>query len=166
MKRLRAQSLQWCPTLCNPTDYNPPGSSVPGEAMIQDGLPCPPPGDFPNPGIEPMSPALQADSLPTWEVYMRKLSTGTVLLFQVLRTHVHFDRSTVHSVELGPHSASLHWWHLRKQRGGTLYPVHPGSMTAKYQLKVGHFTSWVSWNLQEERPLPFPECSTVFICAL
>ena len=29
------------------------------------GLPCPPPGDLPNPGIEPMSPVLQADSLPT-----------------------------------------------------------------------------------------------------
>ena len=28
------------------------------------GLPCPPPGDFPNPGIEPRSFALQADSLP------------------------------------------------------------------------------------------------------
>ena len=28
------------------------------------GLPCPSPGDLPNPGIEPGSPALQADSLP------------------------------------------------------------------------------------------------------
>ena len=27
------------------------------------GLPCPPPGDLPNLGIEPRSPALQADSL-------------------------------------------------------------------------------------------------------
>ena len=30
------------------------------------GLPCPPPGDLPDPGVEPvtpMSPALQADSL-------------------------------------------------------------------------------------------------------
>ena len=27
------------------------------------GLTCPPPGDLPNPGIEPRSPALQADSL-------------------------------------------------------------------------------------------------------
>ena len=27
-------------------------------------LPCPPPGDLPNPGIEPGSPALQVDSLP------------------------------------------------------------------------------------------------------
>ena len=29
------------------------------------GLPFPFPGDLPNPGIEPWSPALQADSLPT-----------------------------------------------------------------------------------------------------
>ena len=29
-----------------------------------NGLPCPSPGDLPNPGIEPRSPALQVDSLP------------------------------------------------------------------------------------------------------
>ena len=29
------------------------------------GLPFPSPGDLPNPWIEPMSPALQADSLPS-----------------------------------------------------------------------------------------------------
>ena len=29
------------------------------------GLPFPSPGDLPNPGIEPMSPALQAASLPS-----------------------------------------------------------------------------------------------------
>ena len=29
------------------------------------GLPFPSPGDLPNPGIEPQSPALQADSLPS-----------------------------------------------------------------------------------------------------
>ena len=29
------------------------------------GLPFPSPGDLPNPGIKPVSPALQADSLPT-----------------------------------------------------------------------------------------------------
>ncbi|KAM7229927.1 hypothetical protein CapIbe_018646, partial [Capra ibex] len=27
------------------------------------GLPCPPPGDLPDPGIKPRSPALQVDSL-------------------------------------------------------------------------------------------------------
>ena len=30
----------------------------------QNGFPFPPPGDLPNPGIEPTSPALQVDSLP------------------------------------------------------------------------------------------------------
>ena len=29
------------------------------------GLPCPPPGELPDPGIKPRSPALQADSLPS-----------------------------------------------------------------------------------------------------
>ena len=35
------------------------------------GLPCPPPGNLPNPGIEPRSPTLQADSLPKewWTLY-------------------------------------------------------------------------------------------------
>ena len=42
-----------------------PGSSVHGFSRQEywSGLPCPPPGDLPNPGIKPRSPALQADSL-------------------------------------------------------------------------------------------------------
>ena len=38
-------------------------------------LPCPPPGDFPNPGIEPVSPTLQAASLPLshWEAQMHQV---------------------------------------------------------------------------------------------
>ena len=48
---------------------SPPGSSVLGisEARILEQVAFPPPGDLPNPGIEPMSPrspALQADALP------------------------------------------------------------------------------------------------------
>ena len=35
------------------------------KAKILEWLPCPPPGDLPNPGIEIRSPALQADSLPS-----------------------------------------------------------------------------------------------------
>jgi len=31
----------------------------------QSGLPCPPPGELPNPGIKARSPTLQADSLPS-----------------------------------------------------------------------------------------------------
>ena len=51
---------------CNPMDCSLPGSSVRGilQAKIPwSGLPFPPPGDLPDPGIEPGSPVLQADEL-------------------------------------------------------------------------------------------------------
>ena len=50
-----------CPTLFDPTNHGPPGSSVHGifQATIYwDGLPFPSPGDLPNPGNKPTSPAL------------------------------------------------------------------------------------------------------------
>ena len=52
---------------CDPMDSSLPGSSVHGisQARIWSGLPFPSPKDLPNPGIEPRSPELQADSLPT-----------------------------------------------------------------------------------------------------
>ena len=59
---------QSCPTLCDPMDCSPPGSSVHGGFSRQEywsGLTCPPPGNLPNPGTEPRSPALQANSLPS-----------------------------------------------------------------------------------------------------
>ena len=61
---MRAKSRQSCPTLCDPTDCSPSGSSVEfSRPEYWGGLPCPPPGDIPDPGIEPvslMSPALAA----------------------------------------------------------------------------------------------------------
>ena len=56
---------QLCLNLCDPMDYSLSGSSVHGifQARERSGLPFPSPGDLPNPGIEPRSPALQADAL-------------------------------------------------------------------------------------------------------
>ena len=59
---------QSCPTLCNPMDYNTLQAPLFTEFSRWDywsGLPFPSPDDLPNPGIEPGSPALQADSLPS-----------------------------------------------------------------------------------------------------
>ena len=59
---------QSCLTLWNPTDssvHQAPLSMGLSRPEYWSGLPCPPPGDLPNPGIEPRSPALQADSLPS-----------------------------------------------------------------------------------------------------
>ena len=54
-------------SLCNPKDYSPPGSSLHGilQEIILEWFAIPFPGDLPDPGINPMSPALQADSLPS-----------------------------------------------------------------------------------------------------
>ena len=54
-----AKSLQPCPTLCDALDC--PLSMGFSRQEYWSGSPCPPPGDLPNPGIEPgslMSPAL------------------------------------------------------------------------------------------------------------
>ena len=55
---------QSCLTLWDPVDCSLPGPSVHGilQARYWSGLPFPFPGGLPNPGIEPGSPALQADS--------------------------------------------------------------------------------------------------------
>ena len=60
-----AKSFQSCPTLCNPMNCSPPGSSVHGISRQEywSRLPFPTPGNLPDSRIEPVSPALQADSL-------------------------------------------------------------------------------------------------------
>ena len=55
-----------------PMDCSPPGSSVHGilQARILDGLPCPPPGDLPDPEMEPGSLTLDGrffNTCGTWE---------------------------------------------------------------------------------------------------
>ena len=49
---------QLCPTLCDPLDCSPPGSSVHGifQARIIEWVVifCHPPGDLPNSGVEPL----------------------------------------------------------------------------------------------------------------
>ena len=65
---MTALVAQLCLIFWDPTDCNPPGSSVHGilQARILEWvLPFPSPGDLPDQGIEPGSPALQEDSLPS-----------------------------------------------------------------------------------------------------
>ena len=55
---------QSCSTLSGPMDYSQgPLSMESSRQEYWSGLPCPSPGDLPNSGIEPRSPALQADCL-------------------------------------------------------------------------------------------------------
>ena len=73
-----AKLLQSLLTLCNPVDCGPPGSSVCGilQARILEWVACPPPGDLPDVGINPISftsPALAGrffTTSATWEAQL------------------------------------------------------------------------------------------------
>ena len=70
---------QSCLILFDPMDCT--GSSVHGDSAGRNtSLPCPLPGDLPNPGIEHRSPSLQADSLVS-EPPEKTMNTGVGSLF-------------------------------------------------------------------------------------
>ena len=63
---LKVTVAQLCPTLVTSRTVarQTPLSMGFSRQEYWSGLPCPPPGDLPNPGIELRSPTLQVDSLP------------------------------------------------------------------------------------------------------
>ena len=66
MSSLCVMGARSCPTLCDPQDCSPPAPSVHGilQTRILEWVAISFSGDLPDPGIEPVSPALQVDSLP------------------------------------------------------------------------------------------------------
>ena len=62
-----SEVAQPCPTLCAPRDggHQAPPSMGFSRQEYRSGLPFPSPGDLLDPGIEPGSPALQVDALPS-----------------------------------------------------------------------------------------------------
>ena len=78
--KVKVLITQLCPTLCDRMDEAPLSMGF-SRQEYWSGLPLPSPGDLPDPGIKPGSPALQADSLPS-ETTRRSLHTYT---------HTHMD---------------------------------------------------------------------------
>ena len=90
---MHAKSLQSCPTLCNPMDYSPPGSSVHRilQARILEWCLCLPPGDLPNPEIKTSSltsPALEDGFLNTSH-YLR--SPDMDIIYPYLYPYLYFS---------------------------------------------------------------------------
>ena len=61
------ESLSHVRLFCDPIDSSSPGSSVHGisQARVLEWLPFPSPGNLPDPGIKPISPALVGGFLTT-----------------------------------------------------------------------------------------------------
>ena len=79
---MRAKLLQLCPTLCIPMDYSPPGSFVHGISQVSklEWVAMIPPGDLPNPGIEPVTPALQVGAESPGKPFLVGLSIRQIFL--------------------------------------------------------------------------------------
>jgi len=80
---VHAESLQLCPTLCEE-----PLSMGFSRQEYWSGLPCPPPGDLPDPGIEPLSPALQTDSLPLSHLGSQQMGRDQTIVLCSLLTFI------------------------------------------------------------------------------
>ena len=85
-------------------------------------LPCPPPGDLPNPGLEPRSPALRADSLLS-ELSGKPKNTGvgSLSLLQGIFPIQESTRGFLHcrwilyqlSYQSSPQNCYINWVHAR-----------------------------------------------------
>ena len=124
--------VQLCPALCNSMDCNSPGSSVYGilQARILEWVSIPFSGDLPNTAIEPGSPALQADSLPTeplgsaegwWASSEPKNACSS--------SGMGGERETQACLPIKGIQISLwHSWHSFQFAEIRLYPLHPRGM--------------------------------------
>ena len=110
-QKVKVQVTRSCLTPCDPMDCSPPGSPVHGilQARILEQVSFPPPVDLPDPGIEPRSPALLADSL---------ISEPTG------KPNMHTDRREIYQEVWGTQKepslywrisrkSSQRWWHLK-----------------------------------------------------
>ena len=83
----------------------------------------PPPGDLPDPGIKPVSPALQANSLPLWLKFCGKESACN-------SDSQSLDWEDTLKKAMAPHSSTLAWRIPWTEEAGRLQSM--GS------LRVGH----------------------------
>ena len=88
-----------CPTLATPWPIAYQASQSMGFSRQEywSGLPFPSPGDLLNPGTEPRSPALQADSLPT--ELQGKPNTLVLLIF----LHIMKEKTLLHPLPFQNH---------------------------------------------------------------
>ena len=134
------------------------------QARILELLPCPPPGDLPDPGIKPGSPAWQVDSLPPSKlvkVFLSLLSTESLnspewLLHWVINVQVFPYAMILCSIKRFGDTVFLKrvsfcnllaWFLLFAVKSGPSDPLRsPVSYVAEFRFKPSHsdfrMTNW------------------------
>ena len=138
-------TLTW--TLCDPMDCSPPGSSVHGilQQECSSGLPHPPPGDLPDPGIELasfMSPALTGGFFTTSHLGSPDFKVK-VRVSQSCQTLCDPLNYTVHGIL---QAGILEWVAFPSSRGSS----QPRDQTQVSHITGGFFTCWA-----KEKPPDF-----------
>ena len=135
------KSLRLCPTLCDSMDCRPPGASVHGilQAKYWSELPCPAPGDLPNPEIKPASHASRIG---------RRLLVhlGTVVLEKTLESPLDFKEiKPVHS------KGNQSWIFMGRTDAGAETPI-PQPPDAKNWLIWKDFDAGKDWRQEKRMP--------------
>ena len=114
--------------------YQAPQSTEFSRQEYWSGLPFPSPGDLPNPGIEPWSPTLQADALPSEPYY---LTISEVKVAQSCLTLWDLMDYTVHGIL---QARILEWVAFAFSRASS----QPKDRTQLSRIAGGFITSWVT----------------------
>ena len=138
-----SEVAQSCPTLCEPMDYSLPDSSVHGILRQEywSGFPFPSPGDLPNTGIKPVSPALGG----------RFFTTSTTREVFIYIQHAHIHTHTYIYTHICIHIApllriSFPFRSLQSRQSSLCHPV------GSHQLSVLYIVGYVCQS-------PFPSAS-------
>ena len=105
-----------CPTLCEPHGLQSARLLCPMKFSSQEywnGLPFPSPGDFPDPGMEPRSPTLQADFLlRSHKIHKERIKLSPLKLIKTIKGNNFFVKNVC-----------LYFSGLEKKKKSIKYPL-------------------------------------------
>ena len=113
---LVSEVAQLCPTTWT-VAYQAPLSIGFSRQEYWNGLPFPSPGDLPDPGIEPGSPTLQADSLPSELSFIEFLLYAKLSIYVIFHLTIHTTISKMRTRKLRNSADVIKVIYLRGQAG-------------------------------------------------